>query len=342
MSERQPNMTLLANGVLNPHDAPDFLVGKSRKALLISASFQVFGIQHSDPGATAYKQLMFLLDGSGLNSFKSASSSRAAEEASVQDFAKTQVHPKNHSLNLNQIIAIGDDAFNESYVKSLLFRAQNMWPHDEIPHAYLLFVANDITRHKSGLVDIFWESRCKSFTGKATVNCRLSVPATHCDHAKPPYLVLVNVKAGSNNSLIWLGGYAQPIENSDNWIPVDSQNERDAVFAIKTSLAQQERQAIPCFAFKPVIGIPVEGVLYKPDFIVCKNDSMKFDNLVIETMGYKSTDYFEKKKILVSRLKKIGDVYQDLRFGSEAKYANVKLIEFIGSWFEKFDRRAFK
>jgi hypothetical protein len=309
--------------------------GDRKTNAVAHAAWRALGVDMEEENPrSAHSLLMSMLDGSNLNVFLAHKRKMSGEVATISSWARTQHNDNARSLALSDLLIFGDNSFREDHIKSKLVDVQDRFPTNEVPNVYCMFLAARVDRFENGKSEVLTIDRFGNVQSEVLwVDVR--TPAAWNDKAKAPYLVLAKVVAGPGNTLVWVEAYAQPVVSMDCWVAVDSNLERQAFEAIRKALANQERRAVACFAVKPVFNIPVREGVCRPDFVVHRVGSDGYvDRLVIETKGYGSEEYIQRKGRTHKLMSDVGVVFEDDRFGVPKEKANERLIAFVDQWFE--------
>ena len=143
--------------------------------------------------------------------------------------------------------------------------------------------------------------------------------------SKPPYWVILRFLRGKDGQVYCDEGYAHCAYTKQNPIPVDSEKERETLRTIERAAAfvrQKEAKAgkpVPSVTLKKplftatVHGNDGEAMEVHPDFQLSILSAGRQDpvNFVVETMGYVSPEYIERKLRTHPGMRELGYLLTD-------------------------------
>ena len=188
-------------------------------------------------------------------------------------------------------------------------RKSNDWKRlDVIPQGFLIGLASSID----------------GYTVKTINNNNVSIETPVIlsgQSPKGPYLVIILVGSRNNGGFYeCLRAFAQPVYSENLLVPVDSDYERQTLKILLESQSSKKYSI-----YKPVADreVSMRGhrqktentdilqrtppIKVRPDFILTYQD---FSSVVVETMGYRTDEYLERKKRTHAAMAKIGRIVE--------------------------------
>lgn len=143
--------------------------------------------------------------------------------------------------------------------------------------------------------------------------------------AKAPYWVILRFRRGDDGKVYCDEGYAHCAYKKHNPVPVDSEKERETLRTMESAAQYFVSQSTPKGKTLPVVNVkkPLFTVTVDaedgnpmevhPDFLVeiLPARSHRYVTLVIETMGYDSLDYLERKQRTHPGMSQLGYLITD-------------------------------
>jgi len=164
---------------------------------------------------------------------------------------------------------------------------------------YIVGVATAVTRE-----EVTFSVRGKPITHQPAGRVKINGETTYNMGSRAPYWVILEYRRGRDGVVYCHEGYAHAAYSLDNPIPVDSNKERETLkviinacqYAGSTTNRPEAISLIkPLFSMKSVKG-EAEEIIH-PDFIlnVVPKGKSSVTTLIIETMGYDSDEYVQRK-----------------------------------------------
>lgn len=164
---------------------------------------------------------------------------------------------------------------------------------------YIVGVATAVTRE-----EVTFSIRGKPVTHQPVARVKINGEITYNVGSRAPYWVILEYRRGRDGVVYCHEGYAHAAYSLDNPIPVDSNKERETLkviinackYAGSTTNRPEAMSLIkPLFSMKSVKG-EAEEIIH-PDFIlnVVPKGKSSVTTLIIETMGYDSDEYVQRK-----------------------------------------------
>ncbi|TPE10761.1 hypothetical protein FJP62_20120 [Pantoea vagans] len=188
--------------------------------------------------------------------------------------------------------------------------SDSIWPEGKARIFYQIFMSSSVTRES---VKFSWgPGKEKTFNPVRGV----SINGESQDGIRPPYWVILSFIRSTDNSIICSEGYAHALYKFTCPIPVDSKLERDTLKRIEEVAIKLNEIKSHLSLVKPLFDIEVEvdGVkgFVLPDFIVqATMVSGRKHIVVVETMGYLSDEYCERKTKQHKGMNMLGTLVKD-------------------------------
>lgn len=206
---------------------------------------------------------------------------------------------------------------SESELESTMQRIENAtWPANRERTFWIIFTSDKVTEDESCYSSVFGKDHFYRPTRRFAINGEKGVGQ------RPPYWVIVRfVRDQLTEKVVCRDGYAHAMHSTSYPIPVDSNLERKTLNAINettkwiTSNAEYPKQNFslhkPLFDLEVNDGENGKGYVI-PDFIIdIVRPEQPKRSVVIETMGYTSEDYSERKKVQHAAMEQLGEVVMD-------------------------------
>ncbi|MEQ9883163.1 hypothetical protein ABRP83_13405 [Pectobacterium brasiliense] len=205
----------------------------------------------------------------------------------------------------------------ESELENTMQRIENAtWPANRERTFWIIFTSDKVTENESCYTSVFGKHYFYRPTRRFAINGEKGVGL------RPPYWVIVRfVRDQLTKKVVCRDGYAHAMHSTSYPVPVDSNLERETLndinYAVEwiTDSAEYPKQNFSLH--KPLFDIEVndgeDGKGYViPDFIIDINSpGQPKRSVVIETMGYTSEEYSERKKVQHMAMKQLGEVVMD-------------------------------
>lgn len=220
-------------------------------------------------------------------------------------------------------------------ISEMLTQVEAGQENDKEPCIYIVGIAKKACREEvsfsiKGTVYNHWPEARVSINGENSYNVG----------SRAPYWAILEYRRGRDGSVYCHEGYAHAAYTPDNPIPVDSNKERDTLKVIINACSYACRQpnhpdaislSKPLFTSK-IVKDGEEEVIH-PDFIlnVVSAGENTVTTLIIETMGYESEEYIERKRHTHCWMEQEGILLTDPPFWPEAsdKTFNSYLLKHI-------------
>lgn len=213
---------------------------------------------------------------------------------------------------LSEIVLISP-LMNKKQQDSLMQQLESsdtIWPEGKAKVFYQIFMSSSVTRKN---VKFSWGAgKEKTFNPVRGV----SINGESQDGIRPPYWVILSFIRSTDGSIICSEGYAHALFKLTCPIPVDSKLERDTLKRIEAVAIKLNEIQSHLSLVKPLFDIEVEvdGVkgFVLPDFIVqARMASGREHTVVVETMGYLSDEYCERKTKQHNGMNMLGTLVKD-------------------------------
>ncbi|MFJ5375215.1 hypothetical protein ACIPTP_22070 [Pectobacterium versatile] len=190
------------------------------------------------------------------------------------------------------------------------------WPVNRERTFWIIFTSEKVTEEESCYTSFFGKHYLYRPTRRFAINGEKGVGL------RPPYWVIVRfVRDQLTKKVVCRDGYAHAMHSTSYPVPVDSNLERETLndinYAVEwiTDSAEYPEQHFslhkPLFDLEVNDGENGKGYVI-PDFIIDINrPGQPQRSVVIETMGYTSEDYSERKKVQHAAMEQLGEVVMD-------------------------------
>ena len=190
--------------------------------------------------------------------------------------------------------------YEKCKVHARLREAEDDWPEEYAPQAFLLLEASEVT--SSEIV-----------TGLGTVQIRNRIQHTGIIRAEvqPPFLVLAVVGEHSKREgYRALRAYAQPVFTGNQFVPAERDHDRDILLELQKAQYSLRRHGIRMAVKKILFDIETEHGSARPDFLVAVKDQASQRQITFALQILQSADsgYLELRSIEHERLLEIGPV----------------------------------
>lgn len=166
---------------------------------------------------------------------------------------------------------------------------------------YIVGVATVVSRE-----EVTFSIRGKPITHRPAARVKINGETIYNAGSRAPYWAILEYRRGRDGVVYCHDGYAHAAYSLDNPIPVDSNKERDTLkviinacrYAASTTNRPQALSLIkPLFSMKSVKD-ETEEIIH-PDFVlnVIPKGKSSVATLIIETMGYDSEEYLQRKTV---------------------------------------------
>lgn len=205
-------------------------------------------------------------------------------------------------LSLNQI----DD---------MLKQLEDTQEKDKEPCVYIVGIASDVS-----MEEVTFTIKKNTYIHRPEARVRINGENTYNAGSRAPYWAILEYRRGRDGRVFCHKGYAHAAFSMDNPVPVDSNKERDTLNVILSASDFAGRQgnqpdaisfSKPLFTMKSVRNGEEEEI--HPDFIlnVLPAGKTKVTTFIIETMGYESEEYLERKRQMHSWMEQEGVLLTD-------------------------------
>lgn len=167
------------------------------------------------------------------------------------------------------------------------------------PCVYVIGIATDVSRE-----EVVFSVRGKDFVHRPEARVSINGENTYNVGSRAPYWTILEYRRGGDGNVYCHEGYAHAAYTLDNPVPVDSNRERETLKVIINASSYAGRQpnhpdaislSKPLFTTKSIKDGEEEDI--HPDFIlnVAPAKESSVTTFIIETMGYESREYIERK-----------------------------------------------
>lgn len=230
--------------------------------------------------------LFTLMDKAELNCFRSKSRSLSSDGSAIEGVASNQYMDSTKKLSAKDYV-FGSLYKVKSKLKPRLKADINkVWPDSLQHHGFIVDLVGDVVHDKINKV---WNVKRAFGVELFPVQGKVTMPgAGTCG----PY-VMIGLITFDNvlGEAIISQAYLQPALGYEDLYPVDSQLERDT-FSLLRDVAIKNKWSGSII--KPIYDEKIGTDTCRPDFIIEMKGSP--NKLIIETMGYDSDDYLERKE----------------------------------------------
>lgn len=180
---------------------------------------------------------------------------------------------------------------------------------------YIVGVATAVTREV-----VTFSVRGKPITHQPAARVNINGETTYNAGSRAPYWVILQYRRGRDGVVYCHEGYAHAAYSLDNPVPIDSNKERETLKAIinacqyagsTTNRPEAISLTKPLFSMKSIKD-DTEEIIH-PDFIlnVVPKGKSNVSTLIIETMGYDSEEYVQRKTATHSWMAQEGTLLTD-------------------------------
>ncbi|MFW7199414.1 hypothetical protein [Enterobacter sp. BNK-16] len=180
---------------------------------------------------------------------------------------------------------------------------------------YIIGIATDANRE-----EVTFSVRSNTFIHRPEARVSINGESTYNTGSRAPYWAILEYRRGRDGRVYCHEGYAHAAYTLDNPVPVDSNKQRDTLKVIINASSYAGRQvnhpdaislSKPLFTTKSIKN-GVEEVIH-PDFVlnVVPSKETTVTTFIIETMGYESGEYLERKRQMHSWMEQEGVLITD-------------------------------
>lgn len=226
-------------------------------------------------------------------------------------------HSMRNGTSLNQLFScapwLSIERIND--MLSALEKTDGFNSQEKEPCVYVIGITADASRE-----EVTFNVRGKAFTHRPEARVSINGENSYNAGSRAPYWVIIEYRRGRDGNVYCHEGYAHAAYTLDNPVPVDSNKERDTLKVIinaSSYASHQPNHPVAISLSKPLfttksIKDGVEEVIH-PDFIlnVVPVTGSSVTTFIIETMGYESEDYIERKHYTHSWMEQEGVLLTD-------------------------------
>ena len=175
------------------------------------------------------------------------------------------------------------------------------WPKTHAPQGFVALYAQAIKGKEIHVPD----------GDPITIATRVQSPSIRGNHISGPFIVLVVAgEYPEARGYAPLRAYAQPIHSGRMFVPVESDFERKTLKAILAVQRELHGQRVDLAVGKPLFDTMTPNGPCRPDFMLEARSRVtgEMKTLVVEAMGFDSTDYEAAKAVTHPRMKTLGDL----------------------------------
>ncbi len=288
---------------------------------------------------STHSALMVILKMAGCTRITSSRSFKG-EVASIERYAAGVHHRKNEMLTLARCLVMNPDRPDDPGLLERVFaQSSRLWPKGELAVGYVLMIASKVFKNEDGSCAAQIETvkgwgrskagqvfpRIKQTPVTFNFPVRVAEPAGECVRA--PYILFLRAEISAAGTPIWIDGVAQPIAARGFWVPVPSIAEREAVFSMRSVIAELDAAGIQHNIVKRIGTIRNDaGETCEPDFMATKIDiDMDQEQLLLETQKTARKSYHDRKLKQHRIMEDIGALYIDDRLKHSRSVADAKL-----------------
>lgn len=279
---------------------PDFLLYKASKIRASTGELGSVGVTAKKTGRRQAKLQTFmfwLLKQAGLDYWHDSDERQFLRIKAV--VAKIEVVP---SVTLGSLIWFSPRAIEEKWAYDRLKRlaASENWPANVPPQGFLMVIVPDFSVHDRRL----------NLSSGTVIQIEGSLDVYGRSGSKGhPYLALVSFKL-DGGILKYMSAYLHPVLSQKEWLPVDSNWERETCSVVLKFLRATRSHGVVYRLQKPLEDIDVAGHGCRPDFIVWRGEKAR---LLIETMGSLDQEYLSQKQRTHQYMNQLGQLVKDER-----------------------------
>ncbi|WP_312774538.1 hypothetical protein [Atlantibacter hermannii] len=293
---------------LNPVGGDDWLPDKKKEARITPQDGVVIPRKRRrntlKPVPALGRKLLTLIQAAGLNQmelvpeYQSPGLTGAINrvKAVLEEFTMSNGTPLSKLFCCEPWLTI--DRIDETL--SRIEKAQDIDNHEKEPCVYIIGIATGARQE-----GIEFRVRGKTFTHRPEARVRINGENSYNVGSRAPYWAILEYRRGRDAKVYCHEGYAHAAYALDNPMPVDSNKERETLKTIINASSYAGRQlnhpeaislSKPLFTTK-TIRDGIEEIIH-PDFIlnVAPAGENPVVTFIIETMGYESEDYIERKR----------------------------------------------
>ena len=191
------------------------------------------------------------------------------------------------------------------------------WPKEHAPQGFVLLYARSIKGHEIHVPD-----------GEPVVIAnRVQSPSVRRNRITGPFLVLIVAgEYPEAHGYAPLRAYAQPIHSGRQFVPIDSDFEREVLKQILSCQQALHGRGVDVAIGKPLFDTMTPDGLCRPDYILEARSRVTGEvrTVVVEAMGFDTNDYAAAKVITHTRMRHLGELLtidpEELEYGEgEAK-----------------------
>lgn len=252
------------------------------------------------------RQLWRLIDDTGLNRLgpvqSSGSPSIGAQFKKIRQSAETI--SVNNGVTLSSVLSTFPDDYHNKRLFARIRQAKKLAPDPNVVLQGFALLYTPLIDDRSLIFD---KSEPIMIAGE------LHRPVVGDSDRRAPYLSLVVIGDHKMASgLAALRGYAQPVYSGSQFVPVDSDFERQVLVAINRVRwrLSRDRPDLHISVHKPLFAVDGGAGGCLPDFILTVENTIDgvTAEIVIEAMGYDNSDYYEAKARTHPRMEAIGPI----------------------------------
>ena len=202
-----------------------------------------------------------------------------------------------------------------SQIDNMLKQLEDTHEKDKEPRVYIVGIASNVSAE-----DVTFSIKKNTYIHRPEARVRINGENSYNAGSRAPYWAILEYRRGRDGRVYCHEGYAHAAFTMDNPIPVDSNKERDTLKVILSACDFAGRQSNhpdaisfskPLFTLKSVMNGEEEVI--HPDFIlnVLPAGKTKVMTYIIETMGYQSEEYLQRKQHTHRWMEQEGELLTD-------------------------------
>ncbi|WP_318388867.1 hypothetical protein [Enterobacter sp.] len=308
---------------LNPVGGNDWLPDRKKDARIATVESSVTPRKHRrktlKPVPALGRKLLTLIQAAGLNQLELVPEYQSPGLAGAISRIKEvlEVYSMRNGTPLSLLFSC-EPWLSIERIDELLSRlesVQGINSQEKEPCVYVIGIAAGVSRE-----EVIFRIRGKSFTHRPEARVSINGENIYNAGSRAPYWTILEYRRGRDNKVYCHEAYAHAAYTLDNPVPVDGNKERETLKVIINASSYAGRQPIhpeaislskPLFTTKSIRD-GVEEVIH-PDFILNVVPAREgiVTTFIIETMGYESEDYIERKRNTHSWMEQEGVLITD-------------------------------
>ncbi len=302
------NMSEGKTSPLNPVGGDDWLPDKKKDGRITPLDGPVIPRKRRrktlKPVPALGRKLLTLIQAAGLNQMELVPEYQSPGLTGAISRVKEvlEEHSMSNGTLLSQLFScepwLTTDRIDEMLSRIETTQGTGKWEKE--PCVYIIGIATGASRE-----EVQFRVRGKTITHRPEARVSINGENSYNAGSRAPYWAILEYRRGRDAKIYCHEGYAHAAYALDNPVPVDSNKERETLKVIINACSYAGRQlnhpeaislSKPLFTTK-TIRDGVEEIIH-PDFIlnVAPAGENQVVTFIIETMGYESEDYIERKR----------------------------------------------